>query len=133
MRRVRGKIISQRPSKTARQAPVVPDIEGALDDLALFQEMRATLLPQLRAAVESGKSSAEIMEIGRAMAVARLVSMAALEPEANLGAIKEILERIHGKVTDKREIVHPMSKLKDEELDALLLSAGSDEGLDDDE
>ena len=90
--------------------------------------MRATLLPALRQAVESGKTSAEILELGRALAVARLVSMAALEPLGNLGAIKEVLERIHGKVTDKREVTHALAKLKDEEVDALLLSAMEGDG-----
>ena len=99
-----------------------------LDDLAMFEELQASVIPQLRALIKKGASSEEILEAGRAIAVARLVSMAALDPEANLGAIKELLDRVHGKSTEKKDITHKLGRLKDEEVDALLLSAISEEG-----
>jgi hypothetical protein len=99
----------------------------AIDDLAMFEELQASVIPQLRALIKKGASSDEILEAGRAIAVARLVSMAALEPETNLGAIKELLDRVHGKSTEKKEFSHRLGKLKEEEMDAMLLSALSED------
>ena len=97
----------------------------ALDELALFEEYRATMLPKLREQVERGASTKEILGTAQAAAVARLASMAVLEndPKIALVAIKELLERTDGKVTEKKEVTHAMAKLKDEELDALVMTA----------
>lgn len=96
----------------------------ALDDLALFQEMRAELLPELRRLIETKAPTKQILESARAAAVARLASLAVMDEDSKtaLAAIKELLDRSEGKVTEKKEITHAMSKLKDEELDALVLS-----------
>lgn len=96
-----------------------------LDELAMFEEYRATMLPKLRAQIERGASTKEILGTAQAAAVARLASMAVLEQDSKvaLAAIKELLERTDGKVTENKKIVHAMEKLKDEELDAVLLTA----------
>jgi hypothetical protein len=41
----------------------------------------------------------------------------------SLTAIKEILDREEGKVTEKKEFTHRLAQLPDEEVDALLISA----------
>lgn len=95
-----------------------------LDDLALFQELRAELLPELRRLIETKAPTKQILESARSAAVARLASLAVMDEDSKtaLAAIKELLDRSEGKVTEKKEITHAMSKLKDEELDALVLS-----------
>lgn len=98
----------------------------ALDDMAMFEELQASVIPQLRALIKKGATSEEILETGRALAVARLVSEAALNPNVNMAAIKELLDRVHGKSTEKRDYTHRLGKLKDEEVDAMLLSALKD-------
>lgn len=95
-----------------------------LDELALFEEYRATMLPKLREQIEAGASTKDILGTAQAAAVARLASMAVLEQDSKvaLAAIKELLERTDGKVTENKKIVHAMEQLKNEELDALVMS-----------
>ncbi len=106
-------------------------MEGLLDDLAIFEELRTTLIPALRDAVQRGASTEEMLMIGKSAALARLVSMAVLEAGGNLGAIKELLDRTEGKVTDTKTITHRLDKMKGEEIDAYLLSAVSESSLTD--
>lgn len=105
----------------------------ALDQLAMFEDFQKDMLPKLQALVKRGAKTDEILEMGRALAVARLVTIAATEPDSGkaLSAVRELLDRREGKVTDKREVTHRMANLKDEELDALVLTAlaeADDEG-----
>lgn len=97
----------------------------ALDQLAVFEDFQKDMLPKLQALVKKGAKTDEILEMGRALAVARLVTIAATEPDSGkaLAAVRELLDRREGKVTDKREVTHRMANLKDEELDALVLTA----------
>lgn len=100
----------------------------ALDQLAMFEDFQRDMLPKLQALVKQGARTEEILEMGRALAVARLVTIAATEADSGkaLAAVREILDRKEGKVTEKREVTHKMSQLKDEELDALVLTALND-------
>jgi hypothetical protein len=103
-----------------------------IDDLAEFEEFRTTVLPELRRLIKTGAPSKEILERGRALVAARLVTIAAIDPDSKtaLAAAKELLDRVDGKVVEKKEVKHAMANLKDEELDALVLTAldNSDEG-----
>jgi len=105
------------------------EVEAALvdqlDELALFQEFQQDMLPKLRDLVKKGAKSDEILELGRALAAGRLITIAATEEDSGraLAAIKEVLDRKDGKVTERKEITHTMAKLKDEDLDALVLTA----------
>ncbi len=90
------------------------------------------MLPQLRALMKRGAKTEEILELGRALAAGRLITIAATEEDSGkaLSAIKDILDRKDGKVTEKREVVHKMGKLRDEELDALVMTAIDEQGED---
>jgi hypothetical protein len=98
----------------------------SIDELAIFEQLQKTLLPQLKGLVNSGASHEEILEAGKTAAVTRLVLMASSQ-EANLSAIKEVLDRTLGKVAEKKSIEHRLAKLPDSDLDALLLTSISDE------
>lgn len=100
----------------------------ALDELAMFEDFQKDMLPKLQALVKRGARTEEILEMGRALAVARLVTIAATEADSGkaLAAVRELLDRKEGKVTERREVTHRMSQLKDEELDALVLTALND-------
>lgn len=105
----------------------------AIDQLAIFEEFKASLLPKLQEALLSGKPPKEILEMSRAYAAARIASMAALEqnPALALAASKDLLDRTEGKATERKELVHRLGKMRDEELDAMVLSAladGDDDG-----
>jgi hypothetical protein len=105
-----------------------------LDELAMFEEYRATMLPKLRDQIDKGASTKEILGTAKAAAVARLASLAVLEQDSKVAitAIKELLDRLDGRVTDRKEITHQMANLKSEELDALVLTA-LNEGLEEDD
>jgi hypothetical protein len=112
-------------------------VARVIDELAEFDEFKATVLPKLRQMIKGNAPSKEILEAGRALVAARLATIAATEPDAKtaLAAAKELLDRTDGKVTERREVEHKMAKLKDDELDALVLTAfnESEEGTSDDE
>ena len=113
------------------KAPVVPartaedHMATVLDELTFFQEFKAELLPDLRKLITGGAPTKEILERARALATARLASLAALETDSRtaLVAIKELMDRLDGKATERKEIKHSMEQLRDEELDALVLTA----------
>lgn len=120
-----------RPRSNPR-APVTDAVErrqvGLIDELAEFEEYKSKLLPEIAKLVKGGAPSKDILERSKALAVARLALIAVNEadPKTALNAIKEVLDRTDGKVTDKREVTHAMQNLKDEELDALLIASSSD-------
>jgi len=95
-----------------------------LEDLELFEELKKDLLPALRDMVRKGEKSDKILERGRALATARLVTLAATtdNPTAALSAIKEVLNRTVGPVVEKREVAHRLAAMEEKELDALLIS-----------
>lgn len=121
-----------RPPTTASNDGVEKSMTGLLDDLSTFEDMRRDLLPKLRKAVEGGASTKDILGTARAVAVARLASIAVLEADTKtaLAAVKELLDRLEGRTVDKKEVTHAMAKLKDEELDALLITAVSESAED---
>ena len=118
--RPRYKVASGVPARTAEDHMV-----DVLDELTFFQEFKAELLPDLRKLITGGAPTKEILERARALATARLASLAALETDSRtaLVAIKELMDRLDGKATERKEIKHSMEQLKDEELDALVLTA----------
>lgn len=100
-----------------------------LDELAMFQDLRADLIPKLRSLVESKASPDEIFQSARSIAAARLASMAAAnaDDKVALVAIKELLEHTDQKLKDKPKDSDPMRSLKDEELRAIVLSKLNDQ------
>lgn len=122
---------SGRPATTRGRAvdrTTNQDEEGlieALDQLAMFQDFQLDMLPKLQALVKKGAKTDEILEMGRALAVARLVTIAATEADSGkaLAAVRELLDRKEGRVVERKEVKHSMSQLKDADLDALVLTA----------
>lgn len=93
-----------------------------MEEKALFDEFRNTILPGLQRDLLAGKSADEILQSNEAVAAARLVTIATTEPDAGkaLAASKALLERVSGKPTEKRDVTHKYEKLKDEEIDAVV-------------
>ncbi len=96
-----------------------------LDDLSEFQDFKAEMLPKIRKQLQAGASTKDILNTARAVAVGRLAMIASMEGDSKtaLAAIKELLERTDGKVTEKKEIAHHLAAMPTEELDALLITA----------
>lgn len=101
---------------------------AAIDDLALFEDLQKSLIPELRKAINAGKDTKDILQIGKAAALARLVSLATMnaDDKTALSAVKELLDRLEGKVTEKKELTHKLAKLEESEVDALLLTSLSE-------
>lgn len=118
--------------------PAINETENALveriEAQALFEEFQQEVLPALREMVKDGAKTEEILEVGRALAAARLITIAATDKsQIAMTAIKEILERKDGKVADKKQIEHRLAKMDDKELDAYLISKMSGEDEEEDE
>ncbi len=113
--------MARRPHKHNREEA---KMVKTLDALSEFEEFKADILQKMKQLLKAGKSSEEILEFGRALAAARIVSTAATsaDPKDALSASRDILDRTQGKAKERTEVEHKFSKLKDEELDALLLS-----------
>ena len=98
----------------------------ALDELAAFREFKEEVLPFLREAIEKGWSREQIDAHPKiqAMLAARQISIALTEKDSAkaLAAIRDQRDRTQGKPTEKKEVEHRYAKLKDEELDSLLIS-----------
>lgn len=104
-----------------------------LDELLEFEKFRSEILPKIRQMLEDGKSPEEILEFGKAMAAAKMLTIALTETDSGkaITAAKDVLDRTGGKAKERIEHEHKLSKLKDEELDSVILSAiGSDDETD---
>jgi hypothetical protein len=123
-----------RPAPAGRRPGYIPSVRNRseeemvelLDDVSIFREMRSTLLPALRSLIEAGAPSEEIYKLVESITAARLASEAAFAPDFNLGAARELMDRLHGKATEKKDVTHRLEKLKDTDLDALLLTAANE-------
>jgi cysteinyl-tRNA synthetase len=114
-------------AKTGNQQKRQRDLHQALED---FDEFQNGILPKIRDALKAGKSSKEITEMARSMAAARIATIAATEPDAGkaLAASRDILDRTEGKAVERKEIHHRLGQLKEDEIDALLISGLNDIG-----
>lgn len=133
----RGPYRTAIPKKSSQAGPPPCTQEDrmieAMDDLAEFDQFKAEILPKIRKQLSANAPTKDILNTARAVAVGRLAMIAALENDSKtaLTAIKELLERTDGKVLEKKEITHAMANLKDDDLDALLITAVSDSDDDD--
>lgn len=95
-----------------------------LDKLSEFEEFEKEILPALKADVRKRTPAKQVLEKIMTIAAARLASLAATEkdPVKALALIKEVFDRVEGKSKDRVEQEHKFKNLKDEQLDALLLS-----------
>jgi hypothetical protein len=117
----------RRPRKNAAENKMV----SRLDNLAKFEEFEESILPMLRKALQSGKGAEDILKMANAHAAARMVTIAMTEKDSQkvMSSLTQILDRTVGKATEKHQIEHKYAALKDDELDALILSEVSDAEL----
>lgn len=98
----------------------------ALDDLAEFERYQEEVLPILRQAVLEGWTAERINSHPKiqAMVAARQVTIALFDKDSARAhsAITDLRNRAEGKPKEKLEVTSRVSKMSDDELDALLLS-----------
>jgi hypothetical protein len=99
----------------------------SLDKLAAFEDYCEGVLPLLRQAIKEGWTREQIDQHPKiqALMAARQITIAIQDPDSSkaLAAIRDHRDRTQGKPKEKIELENKYSKLKDEELDSLLLSS----------
>ena len=95
-----------------------------VDQLRAFQELQNGVLPKLDEVLKTAKTPDDIYKAFATDAAARAVMIAITSRDAGkaMTAITEILNRSQGKPVEQIQLDHKYEKLKDEELDALVLS-----------
>lgn len=101
-----------------------------IDALEAHEQFKRDVLPKLRRALKEGVTPEKLYEQFSDLAAARTITIALTEEDSGkaLAAIKEIQDRAYGKPKERVEQTHKYSKLKDEELDALVESKLRDAG-----
>lgn len=99
----------------------------ALDKLDRFAKLTAlmkTLPTEIVEDIKNGASTPEIYKKYESLAAARVMSVIVSEQDSGkaLSAAKDVLDRVFGKPTEKKEVKHVMQELPDDQLDALILS-----------
>lgn len=93
-------------------------------EIAAFEEFKGTILPDLQRDLKKGLSPAQIREKYMALLQARIISDALRteDPTKALAVAKDLLDRVEGRATEKKEVTHKFKDMKDEELDAIIKS-----------
>ncbi len=110
------------PASGKRAEELMVETLDAFDD---FQEYRASMIPELRKALEAGAVPKHILGLAKSYAAARLAHIVATEtdPARALTAIKELLDRTEGKSIERKDVRHRLDQVDEREVDALLLSS----------
>lgn len=99
-----------------------------IQDLVEFEDFKETILPAIRKDVKSGMTAKQLREKYAALAQARLITDALMNPDAGKAAVaaKDIIDRAEGKAVERKETTHRFENMSDQELDALLASEEED-------
>lgn len=99
-----------------------------IDDLAEFEEFRETTLKAIRRDISKGMGAKQLREKYAAIVQGRLITDALTTDDTAKAALigKDIIDRVEGKATEKKEVTHRFKDMKDEELDAIIQSEEAD-------
>jgi DNA-binding transcriptional MerR regulator len=106
-----------------------------LEEVAEFEDFRDTVLKEIRIMLKKGKDAAEIRAFVQALLTARQATIALTSDDLGvaLKAINDLTHQNEGKPTERTETTHKFEKLKDEELDSLILSRFSETSADEED
>ncbi len=96
-------------------------------DLAEFEDYK-TILATIRKDIKAGMSQKELAKKYAPLAQARIISemLTTDNATAALAAAKDMLDRVEGKATEKKEVTHRFKDMAEDELDAILKSEEAD-------
>lgn len=99
-----------------------------LDDVAEFEEFRASTLKAIRKDIKNGMDAKKLREKWAAIIQGKLITDALTTDDVAKAATigKDLLDRVEGKATEKKEVTHRLSGLNEKELDAVLQSEVQD-------
>lgn len=97
---------------------------SSVDNIRDFVEIFQGLTPGLKADLKKNLSPKQLIEKHQSLLTARLLSIAVTDPDSakSVAACRDLLDRVLGKPTEKKEMEHKFSKLSDQELDAVLVT-----------
>jgi hypothetical protein len=95
-----------------------------IDDIAEFEDFQATTLKAIRKDIKKGLGAKELRDKYAAILQGRLLTDALTTSDLKVAAAigKDVIDRVEGKPTEKKEVTHKFKDMKEEELDAILKS-----------
>jgi hypothetical protein len=113
-------------AKRPRSNTVENKMARSLDRLAQFERYEEEVGSILRDAIAKGLTAEQMRKHPKIQALmeARKISIALTDPDSSraLAAITDSTNRVEGKAVERKETTHRYEKLKDDELDSLVLS-----------
>lgn len=94
------------------------------DRLAAFEDFESEILPALIKDLKAGMTPDQLRQKYDSIVQARAITTALTERDSGkaMTAVKDILDRTHGKATEKKEVTHRFKDMSDKELDAVIKS-----------
>jgi len=95
-----------------------------IDDLMIHDDLMVGVLGAVKKDLAAGLTGVEIMAKYASLATARIVSIAATEQDAGkaLAAAKDILDRVHGKAKEVKDVTHRLAQVDEKQIDAILIT-----------
>ena len=95
-----------------------------IDELAIHDDLMIGVLGAVKKDLAAGLTGVQIMEKYSSLAAARIVSIAATEADSGkaLSAAKDLMDRVHGKAREVKDVTHRLAQVEDKQLDALLIT-----------
>lgn len=124
-------------SKKSSRPRTVNGVENKMinliDQLAEYESFTKNIPKELREAILKGTSAKALYKKYENFAAVRVIQILMTEKDSAkaLAAVKELLDRTHGKATEHKDIRHSLEQLEDKEIDALLLGEMEDVTSDD--
>jgi hypothetical protein len=95
-----------------------------IDQLTAFEDFQGNILPALQKDVKNGLSTKQLREKYASLVQARIITAALANPDDGkaLAAATDLINRVEGKPTEKKEVTHTLANASDKEIDAILRS-----------
>lgn len=114
----------RRPDLSRRAAHEEMKADQLHKDLADFEEYKEQLLPAIRRDLKAGLTAKQIREKYVAYLQAKMIARGIMTDDASqsIAIAKDVIDRVEGKATEKKEVSHRFADMSDKELDAILKS-----------
>lgn len=95
-----------------------------IDDLMIHDDLMVGVLGAVKKDLAAGLTGVQIMEKYSSLAAARIVSIAATEADSGkaLSAAKDLMDRVHGKAREIKDVTHRLAQVDEKQIDAILIS-----------
>lgn len=115
---------TKRAAFNTRKSGVELERASTIDDLALYDDLFNGALKSLKEDIARGMDAISLAKKYAALAQARIVTTALTEVDSGkaLAASQDVVNRAHGRATERKEIKHALADSSDAELDAIIES-----------